>query len=196
MKFCKQHLLVLLFLTNSLWAAEPVNADAVQAQMLEAQGKQQAYADNIWHYLSAEAARKRQLNEAVDSLYKLAFSATATQQPDVTTVGLPAWQDALVLLLRLDLPPAVLSNLKTLEQGMRAATRALSGIPASEGSRKRLVERQQALMAAASALSGLGQQASHLDGQLQSEARRAAAAANLLGSQMLMLPAVKKGDAP
>ncbi|MDO9053224.1 MAG: hypothetical protein Q7U37_04755 [Gallionella sp.] len=196
MKFCKQHLLVLLFLTNSLWAAEPVNTDAVQAQMLAAQGKQQAYADTIWHYLSAEHARKRQLDEAVDSLYKLAFLATANQQPDVTTVGLPAWQEALVLLLRLDLPPAVLSNLKTLEQGMRAATRALSGIPASDGSSKRLVERQQALMAAASALSVLGQQASHLDGQLQSEARRAAAAANLLGSQMLMLPAVKKGGAP
>jgi hypothetical protein len=196
MKFCGRSLLALLFLTSNLWAAEPVHRDSALAQMQAEQGKKQEHANSLWRYLSTEPARKRQLDEAVDSLYKHAFSETAGQQPDATTAGLPAWQEALVLLLKLDLPPAALTNLKTLEQSMKAAIRALSSIPVSDGSGKRLVERQQALMAAASALASLGQQASHLDGQLQNEARRAAAAANLLDSQILMLPAVKKGDAP
>jgi len=196
MKFCGQSLLALLFLTSNLWAAEPVHRDSALAQMQAEQGEKQEHANSLWRYLSTEPARKRQLDEAVDSLYKHAFSETAGQQPDATTAGLPAWQEALVLLLRLDLPPAALSNLKALAQDIKAATRALSSIPVSDGSGKRLVERQQALMAAASLLSGLGQRASHLDGQLQSEARRAAASANLLRSQMLLLPTVKKGGTP
>lgn len=196
MKFCGRSLLALLFLTSNLWAAEPVHTASALAQIQAEQAKKQEYAHSLWRYLSAEPARRRQLDEAVDSLYKHAFSETAGQHPDATNTGLPAWQEALVLLPRLDLPPAALSNLKTLEEGLKAATRALSSIPVSDGSGKRLVERQQALMTAASALSGLGQQASQLEGQLQNEARRAAAAANLLDSQILMLPAVKKGDAP
>lgn len=198
MRFYRCCLLVLFFLVPNVWAAVAAQTDTVQSQMQTEQGKHQALADALWHYLGAEPARMRKMNEAVDLLYELAFKegGAAGKLPDATTIGLFAWQEALVPLRTLGLPPAVVSNLEALEQKMKAATRALSVIPVADDSAKRRIERQQALMAAASALSVFGQQALRLDGQLQEEARRAAATARLLSTQMLMLPAVKKGEAP
>lgn len=198
MRFCRCCLLVLFFLVPNVWAAEAAQADTAQSQMQAEQGKHQALADALWHYLGAEPARMRKIDEAAGRLYELAFKegGTADKLPDATTIGLSAWQEALVPLHTLGLPPAAVSDLKALEQNMKAATRTLSAIPVADGSAKRRIERQQALMAAASALGVFGQQALRLDGQLQEEARRAAATASLLSTQMLMLPAVKKGEAP
>lgn len=198
MKLSHCCLLLLFVMVPNAWAAEAAHADTVQSQMQAEQGKRQALADALWRYLGAEPARMRKLDDTTDRLYALAFNepGNADKQPDATSAGLPAWQEAVALLHTLELPSAAVSDLRTLEQDMQAAIRALSAIPIANGSAKHRIERQQALMATASALAVLGQQAVRLDGQLQEQTRRAAAAAHLLGSQILLFPEVKKGAVP
>jgi hypothetical protein len=121
----------------------------------------------------------------------------AEKLPNAASLGLASWQEALAPLRKLDLPPAAAASLKALEQVLKEAARVLSVLPTvAADSPKQRIERQQALLAAASALGALKQQAVALDGQLQEEARRAASGAHLLATQGLMLPAANKGEKP
>lgn len=192
MRFCCYSLFALCLLTGKLWAAEPVRTDPVQAQA--EQTKKQSFADAIWRYLSASSARMRQLDEAVNRLYSLAFTESTEQQANSTSLGLPVWQEALAPLRALNLTPATAISLKTLEQDIKEAARVLAAIPAvaTDAPPERRIERQQALVAAASALGLLQQRAVSLDSQLEVEARRADSAAHLLGTQILMRPAPAK----
>ena len=198
MRFYRHSLFALLFLACSVWAAEPVNPDTVQARIQAEQGKKQAFADALWRYLGAERGRKQRLDEAADRLYDLAFKeySASDKLPDTASVGLPPWQEALSPLRTLGLSPAAANSLKALEQIMKEAALALSAIPAvaADATPLQRVERQRALMTAASALGTLKQRAWSLDGQLEEEARRAASGARLLGTQTLMLPAAPKGE--
>lgn len=194
MKFRKQYLLVLLFLTNSPWAAEPVTTGDVQAQLQAEQEKKQSFANALWHYLSAVPARQRQLVETVDRLYNLALTETTGHSPDAASLGLHAWQEVFPPLRALGLTTTAVTRMDAVMQAMKESTDALSNIPAitADASAIRRVERQQALMAAASALGELQHRAVILNAQFAEEARRADAEARLLGAQTLMLQAPAK----
>ena len=202
MKSHRKYLFATLLLFGSAFAAEPPQTDAAQlhARIQAEQGKRQALADALWRYLKSEPARKRQLDEAADRVYGLALrdGDSSDLPPATVSAALVQWQEALHPLRALELNPASATGLKTLDDALKAAVQLLSAVPAvtADTPPMRRVERQQALLAAASALLDLRQKAVLFDAQLDEAARRSAAGARLLADQVLMLPAPPKGEKP
>ena len=200
MKSYSQFLLAFILLAGNAFAASPAQTDTFRTQIQAEQDKKQAFAEVIWQYLKEEPARKRQLIDAANRFYGLAFmeDSASGKLPDTLSVGLIPWQKALAPLRVLGLPPAAETGMKVLEDTLKEAARAQSAVPTvrADAPTKRRLERQQALLAAASALLTVKQQAANLDIRLEEEARRAASGAHLLGAQSLMFPAAKEGEKP
>lgn len=198
MKSLSPYFLAQFLLIGSALADVPAKTETPSAQIQAEQGQKQAYANVLWHYLSAVPVRNRQVDAASDQLYGLLAmeDITSGKLPDAGTLVLRPWQEDLATLRSLTLPPGAATSLKALEGALREAARALSAIPmlTANAPPAARIARQQALLAAAAALGTLKQQSATLDDQIQEAARRAAAGAHLLATQALMQPAPAKGE--
>lgn len=198
MKTYRCPLLASFLLIGTALAAEPPRTDSARPRLEAEQAQKQALADALWPYLKAKPKRMRLLDAAVERLYGLALKESESSDvPGSASVGVPQWQQALPPLRSLGLSPATAAGLKALEESLGEAARLLAAIPAvpaANASPMLRMERQQALLAAATSLLALKQKATFFDAQLDEEARRSASGAHLLAAQAFLLPAAPKGE--
>lgn len=171
--------------------AEGGATESVRARIQAEQVQKQSRADAFRRYLGAEPSRMRQLDESASRLQDLALR-------DSDSGPLPApnfspWQEAITALRTLSLPPAASEGVTALSASLKDAARLLSALPAGSAgiSPEALMKRRQTLMAGATALLEVKQQAARLDEQLEQEVRQLDAAKGILSAQSLLLPAAK-----
>lgn len=184
-------LLAALLLAGNVLAQGGGTTESVRAQIQAEQAQKQSRADVFRRYLAAEPGRKRQLDDSVARLQDLALRDSDSGPLPAPDFG--PWQEAIAALRPLSLPPAVGEGVTTLSASLTEAANLLSSIPASAAgiSSEALLKRRQSLMAGATALLELKQQAARLDGKLEQEVRQLDAANGILSAQSLLLPAAK-----
>ncbi len=183
-----------LLLVGNVLAKDGGTTDVVRARIQAEQAQKQSRADAFRRYLGTEPGRKQQLDESASRLQDLAL-----REPDSGPLPAPdfrPWQEAIAALRTLGLPPAADEGVTSLSTSLKEAARLLSAIPTGSAgiSPEALMKRRQSLMAGATALLEVKQQAARLDGQLEQEVRQLGAASRILSAQTLLQPAVAKGE--